>query len=246
MLVDQDFRLLGVGLAMPGPFEYDVGICRIQDLNKYDSLYGLNIRTELKWRLGLPAETPVIFRNDASCFLLGELWRGAAVGHKAAIGLTLGTGFGSSFVRRGRLIEEGPDVPKDGFLYHLPWRDRIADDWFSARGLLRRYRELGGERAENVRQLAERVPDDPAARRAFEDFGAELADFLLPWIKTFKPEVIVTGGNIAKAWRYFETVLVGQIRADAPLVEVKPARLFEDAALLGAGWLPLRFREPEQ
>ena len=33
-----------IGLAMPGPFDYPNGISMIRGLDKYESLYGLNIR----------------------------------------------------------------------------------------------------------------------------------------------------------------------------------------------------------
>src|SRR5436190_12384899 len=36
-----------IGFAMPGPFDYDAGICLIKGFDKYESLYGINIRTAL-------------------------------------------------------------------------------------------------------------------------------------------------------------------------------------------------------
>ena len=33
-----------IGVAMPGPFDYTNGISYIRNQNKYDSLYGLNIK----------------------------------------------------------------------------------------------------------------------------------------------------------------------------------------------------------
>src|SRR6188768_2364118 len=36
-----------VGLAMPGPFDYEKGICLIKDQGKYENLYGLNMKALL-------------------------------------------------------------------------------------------------------------------------------------------------------------------------------------------------------
>jgi hypothetical protein len=56
---------------------------------------------------------------------------------------------------------------------------------------------------------------------------------------------VVIGGNIARAWKWFgESLLSGLSDSPVP-VDLKPSILFEDAALLGAALLPLRFREPD-
>src|SRR3954463_14167633 len=36
-----------IGLAIPGPFDYEEGICLIKDQAKYDNLFGVNVRKEL-------------------------------------------------------------------------------------------------------------------------------------------------------------------------------------------------------
>ena len=33
-----------IGIAMPGPFDYELGISYIRGLHKYESLYGLNVK----------------------------------------------------------------------------------------------------------------------------------------------------------------------------------------------------------
>src|SRR5690349_22565579 len=33
-----------IGIAMPGPFDYDLGIAYIKGVEKYESLYGLNVK----------------------------------------------------------------------------------------------------------------------------------------------------------------------------------------------------------
>ena len=40
-----DFAIpLEIDLAFPGPFDYENGICLLQGLEKYDALYGCNLR----------------------------------------------------------------------------------------------------------------------------------------------------------------------------------------------------------
>src|SRR5690349_12261378 len=84
-----------VGLAMPGPFNYDEGICLIKDQGKYENLYGLNMKTLLSKELDT-SNDDIVMINDAASFLQGESFGGAAVGFQRAIGVTLGTGLGTS------------------------------------------------------------------------------------------------------------------------------------------------------
>ena len=66
-------QLAGVGLAMPGPFDYKNGVSQISGLTKYERLFGLNVKHALSRALGLSMET-VRLMNDANCFLFGESW----------------------------------------------------------------------------------------------------------------------------------------------------------------------------
>ena len=68
-----------IGLAMPGPFDYSNGISKIMGLDKYESLYGLNIREGLRDRL-TQKDLPISFGNDAACFGLGEARAGGEIG----------------------------------------------------------------------------------------------------------------------------------------------------------------------
>ena len=236
--------LAGIGVAMPGPFDYEKGVCLMRGVGKYEALHGMNIRTEMKRRLGLKPEARVIFRNDAICFLLGEAWLGAAADCRDVICLTLGTGFGSAFLRGGHVAETDPGLPPGGWLYNQPCCDGIADDWFSTRGLLRMYFEAGGTQPITVRELSERAAwGDPFSRRVLAEFGSRLADFLDPHVGKFRPECLVVGGNIAKAWDWLSPTLVEKLAATQPCVAVRKSALFEHAALLGGATLPLRYAE---
>ena len=90
----------GVRLAMPGPFDYENGICLIDGLGKYAALYGTDLRAELGTRLrgalGAAAED-IRFINDVAAFALGELRFGCARGTERAVFICIGTGCGSAF-----------------------------------------------------------------------------------------------------------------------------------------------------
>ena len=85
---------------------------------------------------------PIFFRNDAEAAILGEARYGAGTRYQRLIGVTLGTGMGSAFVVDGVKVTQGPGVTRDGWLYHVPYHARPADDVFSTRGLLTRLRAI--------------------------------------------------------------------------------------------------------
>ena len=130
----------GIGFAMPGPFDYVKGICYIRGVAKYENLYGFNISDAIASSLHVNDDFLIRFMNDASSFAVGEAWAGSASKYNRSLSITLGTGFGSAFISNRIPIVDGPEVPKLGCIYHLPYKDGIADDYFSTRGLLLRYK----------------------------------------------------------------------------------------------------------
>ena len=216
------------GVAVPGPFDYDQGICLVS--HKLHGLYGINVRRELALAVGLSAPA-VSFLNDAEAFLLGEWWAGAARGHERALGITLGTGLGSAFLADGRFVRSGPGVPADGALYRLSFRGRPVEETISRGALLNRYGSDGGS---EVEQIAERArAGEPHARRVFEGMGADLADFLAAPIEAFCPTCLVVGGSIARAWDLLEPGLSSGLASRRPL-SIARAVSIDDAPLLGA------------
>ena len=218
----------GIGIAIPGPFDYYRGICLIKGVNKYEHLYQVNIRQELSGRLAVP-EDHIRFINDATAFSIAEALVGESVGYSRHVAITLGTGLGSSFLVDSRPVMQGERVPAGGYLYDKMHGDRLADDVFSTRGLLKKYDELSGEKVREVLTICQRIPTDPQAAAVFNWFGQQLGRFLSPFLNRFNAEVLILGGNIAKASPYFLAPLAAQL----PKVKIVVSRLGEEAAMIG-------------
>jgi glucokinase len=225
------------GVATPGPFDYERGICLIRGVGKLEALYGVDLRAALADTLGIPDPRRVRFLNDAGAFLLGEWWDGAARGHARAMGITLGTGLGSAFARGGIIVTSGPEVPADGRLDLVPFRGGPVEDVISRRGLLAAY----GRPGVDVAEIAERARNGEApARATFASFGSALGEFLAPWIERFGPSCLVFGGSIARAWDLFAAELVRGCPPAERLAFVGPAERLDDAPLVGAALHALR------
>lgn len=226
VIANSPFVVEQVGFAMPGPFDYEKGICLIKGFDKYESLYGMNIRELLAEALSLRPDN-IRFRNDAEAFLAGELYGGAAKGYQHAIGITLGTGLGSAISHNA--------VTVDAELSVTPYTNgEMIEEYVSTRALLKFYRNLTGIELKNAEKLAELCKTDMHAMQAFNLFGEHLAWFLEKFIRAENPEVLVIGGNIANAWDLFMPQVQEALQKKLELMPgIVRAVLAEDAALVG-------------
>ncbi|MBZ4191360.1 ROK family protein [Niabella beijingensis] len=214
-----------LGIAMPGPFDYDAGVCLMKGNDKYESLYGLNIKELLHDATGIPARR-IRIANDAGCFLRGEVLAGTMNACKLAIGITLGTGLGTSRYKNGEAA--------DADLWGRSFMNSIAEDYISTRWFLKRYHERTGQHVANVKELAALHDSTAEVRTVFEEFSEHLVSFLYEFVMMDHPEMIVVGGNIARAGRYFMPGVISGLKRRGIDIPVHMAALGEDALILGA------------
>lgn len=216
-----------IRIAVPGPMDYKKGICRIKVQDKFRALYGLNIKGILAEKLMLDPED-ISFHNDAACFLKGELYSGSLYGYEEAIGLTIGTGLGTSHALNGEAF--------DSDLWKMPFKRGIAEDYISTRWFTKRFAELAGTSIKDVKDLIDNHSGSPFFMTVFAEFSENLAMFMYRFIKKKMPLAAVIGGNIANAENYFmedtRTQLAKLMGYSFP---VRRSALGEKATLLGAG-----------
>ncbi len=224
-----------IGIAVPGPFDYRKGIALYEGVFKYDSLFGVNIKQYLLSHLKNGEELSIDFINDATAFALGEDWGGGAQGFKKVLALTLGSGFGSTFLEDGKPLPGGKGIPEGGFLYSQPYRKSCADDYFSTRWFLNKYKALTGKTISGVKDLAECAQvGDSIARDIFKAFGKNLAEFLSPFLTGTMTQSLIIGGNISRSWEFFMDPLVEGIKANGVQIQVQPSILNHHAPIIGA------------
>mgnify|MGYP003433719462 FL=1 len=217
-----------IGIAMPGPFDYEKGISLITGLHKYECLYGLNVKELLGESLGIPSGN-IRMMNDATAYLAGELKVGAGQGCNYVAGITLGTGLGSAMYEDGFFHE--------GDLWCFPFRESRAEEFLSSRWFISEYAKRKKEKVTGVKELASLAIDDVVARKLFEEFGYTLGEVLKNRFSDHFPECIIIGGNIAKAWHLFKPYCEEVIRQRTDVCKLVSAQLGENAALMGAAYL---------
>jgi len=217
-----------IGIAMPGPFDYERGISLITGMNKLESLYKADIRAYLGTKLAIPKEN-IIFRNDAEAFLHGEAHCGAVKQASIALGITLGTGVGSAIHSAGTTLDANLGIS--------PFKEGIVEDYLSTRWFVSRYTQRSGKEIADAKPVFDSASSsDPVALDIISEFTSNLSEFLYNFSLHERPGAIVLGGHIAKACPlYLDQVNANLVNLgiDAPVV---PSALGEDAAMLGMAY----------
>ena len=227
-------EIAGIGIGMPGPFDYENGISYIKDVDKYEAIYGVNLKKELRQRIDFTDDFPIFFENDAWAFVRGEAWQGAGKGFHRIIGLTMGTGLGSGFMVDDEMVDSGRGIPPLAWIGGLRWGDGIVDDRISRRGIIARYRELCHEKSEHVdvKEIAGRAESgEMYAITVFNETGAILGQMLKSVAELFRAECVIIGGKIAYSYPLFESALKAGFQSPIKIIQAKN---IEQSALLGA------------
>lgn len=221
---------LGVGFAMPGPFDYPNGIAKFEGNDKYENLYNVPVRTALQHLLNRSG-LELHFFNDASCFGVGAQ-KSINSTKKRTVGLTLGTGFGSVFLEEGAPLLEGENIPKNGSLWSLPFKNSIADDYFGTRWFLKAFKERTSLEIPGVKEMID--SQHPTVQEIFNEYAENLGNFILTHFQRFQTEELMLGGNIAKSHPYFLPKLKEFLKENGLPLEVQILTDTEQCNILGA------------
>ncbi|VEH18419.1 N-acetyl-D-glucosamine kinase [Chryseobacterium nakagawai] len=224
-LVKED---LLIGIAMPGPFDYENGISLMQQ-GKFIDIYQVNIKEELANRLSISSKQ-IHFVNDAAAFMEGEVFGGCVQGFKRVFGVTLGTGLGTTFYNG--------EFATDEDLWDSPFKDSIGEDYLATRWFVNRYEKLTGEKISGTKDLLDKPLE--IQQKMFDEYADSFSDFIVKYVDHYKPEVLVIGGNIAKAYPHFEQRFIQNLIKNNINLQVKISAIFEDAAILGAASYALK------
>ena len=237
-------NLLGVGLGLPGPIDFEKGIVHF-----FPNIPGwkeVKLKTILERRLRLP----VFVDNDAKVMCLAEYKLGAAKGSTNAICITLGTGVGGGLIINGKLYRGLSNAA--GEIGHLPINeeDRLCN--CGGRACLEAY--VGNNRIlkeakgifrrditlEELSYLAKK--QNRQAKNIWLRVAQRLSVALVGTVNLLNPDCIVIGGGVANAGRILfdkvKKVISSQaMRVQARHVKVFKAKLGNNAGLIGAAIL---------
>ena len=187
-------QVAGVGVAIPGPFDYDKGIFRMQ--HKFAAVFGEDFRDVA----GIPAGIPVGYIHDVNAALRGALENDPSLKEGTVAMITLGTGLGFSVAENGRIVLSEDGSPAYN-LWNQPYGDSILEDYISRRGIRKRYKD-GSVDVKELADKARRGNIDAAA--AFRNAGSDLSYGALPLLEKLGVRKVIFGGQISRSLDLFE------------------------------------------
>lgn len=193
-----DGNVNGIGVGVPSVVDVEKGI--VYDVIGIPSWKEVHLKELLEARFGLPA----YINNDCNCFALGVCRYGEARGYSEAVGVTLGTGVGSSLVIDGKLYC-GHNTGA-GEIGNIPYLDRDYEYYCSSRFFAGR-----GTSGKEAEQNA--ASGDAEALKLMDEFGVNVGRLVKVILYAFDPHIIVFGGSIAKAFDYFRASMYAELES---------------------------------
>ena len=208
-------------------------------------------------------KTPVFMANDANGAALAELYKGAFVGCKTAVLLTLGTGLGGGIILNGKMfnggmnqgVELGHAYLVDDGEYCTCGNHGCMEAYCAASALAREGaramqsdpRGLLAERSGGNAALidAKMVVDcakagDVTAKRVFDEYIGHLSSACASFFNILDPEVLAIGGGLCGAGEFLFAPLRERVTEKCFYKShgaVVPAVMGNDAGIIGAAML---------
>ncbi len=211
-------------LAMPAPFDYANGICMIQDQNKFKSLYGVDLKTELSTILGISA-SDIKFVNDAQAFLSGEAFFGLGRGFDKILGITLGSGLGSA-------VKIAYDI-SDADLWSSEFKNGIAEDYLGTQWFVQFALDQWNLPLNGVKDILAPKHQNKQ-NQIFDHFAKNLADFIALHFERIQMDQVIIGGNISLSHKLFLEQTIVHLRNKQINIPVVISEIGEKSALYGA------------
>ncbi|MBU1074954.1 ROK family protein [Patescibacteria group bacterium] len=199
----------------------------------------------VKSRLERAFDLPVFLDNDANCFTLAESLAGKGKHHPIVVGITLGTGIGGGLVIDHKIYHgrrEAPEIGHTTLDYNGPQcpcgNSGCFEEYVGKKGIawLARKYDLPTTDGYGLYTLAKR--GNIKALRAWREMGKYLGIGLVNVINSYDPDVIILGGKISRAWKFFSLSMRKEILKRS-FIRPCPIRIssLKNSAIIGSAML---------
>ena len=240
-----DLPVEAVGICVPGIVYSKKGTVWAPNIPGWDNY---PLKSDLKAVLN-DRSIRIAIESDRTCYILGQVWKGAAQGCTDAIYLAVGTGIGAGILLDGRIIHGANDiVGATGWMaLEPPYKEEFVpmgcfEYYASGTGIGNQAKLLYGDETKTSYDVFANYGKDPIATqildKAIQMWGMGTANL----VSLFNPQKVIFGGGIFGPAVQF----IDRIRAEArkwgqPIsmrdVKFCPSAVGGDAALLGAAYL---------
>ncbi len=222
-----DDEVAGIGIGVPSLVDVTNGI--VYKVQKIPSWREVHLKDILESRFGVK----VYVNNDANCFAIGEKYFGQAKEYSNVVGLIIGAGVGAGIIFREHLYS-GTNCGAGEF-GSIPYRDHDFEYYCSESFFEEKY----GIKFELLYNRA--LNNDKIALAIFEQYGFDIGNIIKTILFTADPEIIIIGGTISKAFKFFEKVMWKKVKTFIYKHSLKKLKIVQSEqsqiAVLGAAAL---------
>ncbi|MBR3064788.1 MAG: ROK family protein [Bacteroidales bacterium] len=240
-----------VGVCVPGIVYSKKGTVWAPNIPGWDDY---PLQAELAAAVGDPSVC-IAVESDRTCYILGEVWKGAAKGCTDAIYLAVGTGIGAGILLDGRIIHGASDiVGATGWMaLETPYRPEFEpvgcfEYYASGNGIGTQAKLLWNDPSKTSYDVFAGYGTDPVATqildKAIQLWGMGTANL----VSLFNPQKVIFGGGVfGPAVQFIDRIYAEACKWGQPIsmreVSFCASQVGGDAALLGAAYLGIRETE---
>ncbi len=224
----------GIGIGCTGPLEIEEGL--ILECPQLPNMHFFPLRKTIQDYFGVP----VFLNNDANCLIYGEALFGAAAEKKNVVGFTLGTGLACAVILNKEIQNGSTGTAAE--IWISPYQSGMIEDFVSGAGVSGIYRSISGSSRSSLEVYDLALKGDSKALQTWEEFGMHLAVPVAWAINLIDPDIVVLGGSIAGAFRFFSPSMERYLKkwiCPVPAVRTRVVQgtLGENAGFIGAACL---------
>lgn len=191
-------EVTSIGIGVPSVVDVKEGI--VYKVVHIPSWRKVHLKAILEQHFGVAVHV----NNNANCFAIGERYFGRGTSFDSLVGLTIGTGVGAGIIFNGHLYSGRSCVAGEFGL--IPYKEKDYE-FYCSEGY---FEEKYGIKAETFLDRAD--DGDKIALAIFEQYGYDVGNLIKTIMYSVEPEIIVIGGNLSKAFPYFEKSMHEQVR----------------------------------
>ena len=222
----------GIGICMPGPFDYNTGVSAM--VHKFAGIKDIPLKEVIA--AAIPGyQIPIVFGHDVNTQLYGEMCGGNAKGFDNVYLVALGTGLGFSMANDGKVLQTETGGPLVS-IWNLPYNGGILEDYASKRGFYNTWELVTGQKPGESLTVAAMGglagEGDATALEVFSRVGKFIGMNIKEKLTEYNIRCLLFGGQISRSFRFMEEAVKAEL-ADIEGLEIRTVSDFSNAAFKG-------------
>lgn len=201
----------GIGICMPGPFDYINGVSAM--VHKFAAIKDISLKDVIADALA-ELDIPIVFGHDVNTQLYGEMCGGNAVGYSNICLVSLGTGLGFAMAKDGAVLQNAKGSPLIN-IWNLPYNGGILEDYASKRGFYNTWKLVTGNYPPEEMTVAEMgrlaSEGDETALEVFRKVGQFIGMNIKSRLVEYRIECLLFGGQISRSFPFMETAVRNEL-----------------------------------